>query len=58
MKAGNKNNVLEGIKKEQVKRRVFTLDFKTEVVRHKKTENLSFTECGRGSLKRTPWFWT
>ena len=47
MKAGNKNNVLEGIKKEQLKRRVFTLEFKAEVVRHKKAENLSFTECGR-----------
>ena len=31
MKAGNKNNVLEGIKKEQLKRRVFTLEFKAEV---------------------------
>jgi transposase-like protein len=47
MKAGNKNNVSEGIKKEQLKRRVFTLEFKAEVVRHKKAENLSFTECGR-----------
>jgi transposase len=47
MKAVNKNNVLEGIKKEQLKRRVFTLEFKAEAVRHKKAENLSFTECGR-----------
>jgi len=47
MKAGNKNNVLEGIKKEQLKRRVFTLDFKAEVVRHKKAENLSLADCGR-----------
>ena len=37
----------DGIKKEQLKRHVFTLDFKAEVVRHKKAENLSFTECGR-----------
>lgn len=47
MKAGNKNNVLEGIKKEQLKRRVFTLEFKAEVVRHKRAENLNFTDCGR-----------
>ena len=47
MKASKKNNVLEGIKKEQLKRRVFTLEFKAEVVRHKKAENLSFVECGR-----------
>jgi transposase-like protein len=39
MKAGNKN--------EPLKRRVFTFDFKAEVVRHKKAENLSSTECGR-----------
>ena len=30
MKAGNKNNALESIKKEQLKRRVFTLEFKAE----------------------------
>ena len=47
MKAVKKHNVLEGIKKEQLKRRVFTLDFKAEVVRHRKAENLSFAECGR-----------
>lgn len=47
MKAATKNNVLEGIKKEQLKRRVCTLEFKAEVVRHKKAENLSFIECGR-----------
>ena len=55
MKSGKKNNALEGIKKEQlsqgihlrIKRRVFTLEFKAEVVRHKKAENLSFAECGR-----------
>ena len=49
MKAGKKNNALEGIKKEQLKRRVFTLEFKAEVVRHQKAENLSFVECGRKS---------
>ena len=27
MKAGQKNNAMEGIKKEQLKRRVFTLEF-------------------------------
>lgn len=36
MKTSNKNNVLEGIKKQQLKRRVFTREFKAEVVRHKK----------------------
>jgi transposase len=45
MKAGVKHNALEGIKKEQLKRRVFTLDFKAEVVRHRKAENLTFSEC-------------
>ena len=29
-----------------MKRRVFTLDFKAEVIRHKKAENLSFNQCG------------
>ena len=47
MKSGEKNNVLAGIKKEQLKRRVFTLEFKAEVVWHKKAENLSASECGR-----------
>lgn len=28
-------------------RRIFTLDFKAEVVRHKKAENLSWAETGR-----------
>ena len=41
MKTAKKHNVLEGIKKEQLKRRVFTLEFKAEVVRHKKAENIS-----------------
>ena len=30
-----------------MKRGVFTLEFKAEVVRHKKAENLSLAECGR-----------
>ena len=53
MNAGKKHNALEGIKKAQLKRRVFTLEFKAEVVRHKKAENLSLValghsaECGR-----------
>ena len=47
MKAVKKHNALEGIKKEQLKRRVFTVEFKAEVVRHKKAENLSLAECGR-----------
>ncbi len=36
MKATKKNNALEGIKKEQFKRRVFTVEIKAEMVRHKK----------------------
>ena len=40
MKAARKNNALEGIKKEQLKRRVFTVEFKAEVVHHKKAENI------------------
>ena len=47
MKATKKDNPLDGIKKAQLKRRVFTLDFKAEVVRHKKAENINFAECGR-----------
>ena len=47
MKAVKKNDALQGIKKEQLKRRVFTLEFKAEVVRHKKAENLSLADCGR-----------
>lgn len=47
MKAGNENNVLKGIKKEQLKQRIFTLEFKAEVLCHKKAESHSFTERGR-----------
>ena len=47
MKADKQHNALEVIKKEQLKRRVFTVEFKAEVVRHKKAENLSLAECGR-----------
>ena len=47
MKASRKNSALEGIKKEQLKRRVFTVEFKAEVVRHKKAENLSTADCAR-----------
>ncbi len=47
MKADKQHNALDGIKKEQLKRRVFTLEFKAEVVRHKKAENLSFAQCSR-----------
>ncbi len=47
MKQGQQHSSLETIKKEQLKRRVFTLEFKAEVVRHKKAENLSFADCGR-----------
>ena len=38
---------MEVVKKEQLKRRVFTLECKAEVVRHKKAENLSWADCGR-----------
>ena len=31
----------------KIARRTFTLDFKAEVVRHKKAENLSWSETGR-----------
>lgn len=31
----------------KVARRIFTLDFKAEVVRHRKAENLSFAEVGK-----------
>lgn len=47
MKAAKKNSAPDGIKKEQMKRRVFTLEYKAEVVRHKRAENLSLAECGR-----------
>ena len=47
MKAAKQHSALEVIKKEQLKRRVFTVEFKSEVVRHKKAENLSLPECGR-----------
>ena len=47
MKADKQHNALDVIKKEQLKRRVFTLEFKAEVVRHKKAENLTLAECGR-----------
>jgi transposase len=47
MKTEKQHNALDGVKKEQLKRRVFTLEFKAEVVRHKKAENLTFVECGR-----------
>ena|ERR1700694_753555 len=47
MKADKQHSALEVIKKEQLKRRVFTVEFKAEVVRHKKAENLSLSECGR-----------
>ena len=46
MKPSKTNNVLEGIKKEQLKRLVFSLEYKAEVVRHRKAVNLSFPECG------------
>ena len=47
MKAAKKNNALESIKKQQLNQRVFMVKFKAKVVRHKKAENLSATECGK-----------
>ena len=47
MKAKQQSKALEGIKKEQLKRRNFTLEFKAEVVRYKKAENLTWAECSR-----------
>ena len=47
MKAGKKNTALEGIKKVQLKRATFTLEFKAEVVQREKAENLSLAEFGR-----------
>ena len=47
MKTDNQHSALEVIKKEQLKRRVFSVEFKAEVVRYKKAENLSLPECGR-----------
>ena len=47
MKQGHQHSSLDVIKKEQLKRRVFAVQFKVEVVRHKKAENLSFVDCGR-----------
>ena len=47
MKATKKDTPLDGIKKAQLKRRIFTLDFKAEVVRHEKAEKLSFADCSR-----------
>ena len=47
MKRSHQHSSLEVIKKEQLKRRVFTVQFKAEVVRHKKAENLGFAEIGR-----------
>ena len=47
MKAGKQHSALEVIKKEPLNRRAFTVEFKAEVVRYKKAENLSLPECGR-----------
>ena len=47
MKRSQQHSGLDVIKKEQLKRRVFTVEFKAEVVRHKKAENLSFADIGR-----------
>ena len=38
---------MEGIEKEQLKRRVFTVEFNAEVVRHKIAENISAEDFTR-----------
>ena len=47
MTADKQHSALKVIKKEQLKRLVFSVEFKAEVVRYKKAENLSLPECGR-----------
>ena len=47
MKAYNHHSTLKVIKKEQLKRRAFSVEFKAEVVRYKKAENLSLPVCSR-----------
>ena len=47
MKADKQHSALEVIKKEQLKRRVFSVEFKAEVVRYEKAENLSLPKCGQ-----------
>ena len=47
MKADKQHSALEVIKKEQLKRRAFSVEFKAEAVRYEKAENLSLPECGR-----------
>ena len=47
MKADKQHSALEVIKKEQLKRRVFSVEFKAEVVRYKKAENQGAPEGGR-----------
>ena len=42
MKADKQHSALEVIKKEQLKRRVFSVEFKAEVVRYKKAEEPEF----------------
>lgn len=37
MRASKQDSALDGINREQLKRRVFTLEFKAEVIRHKKS---------------------
>lgn len=47
MRAGKQHSAVVVIKKEPAKRRVFTVEFKAEVARHKNAENLTLAECGR-----------
>ncbi len=44
MKAKQQSKALEGIKKEQLKRHNFTLEFKAEAVRYKTAENLTWAD--------------
>ncbi len=54
MTADKQHSALEVIKKEQLKRRVFSVEFKAEEMRYKKAENLSLPECGRKFEVRYP----
>ncbi len=49
MKADKQHSALEVIKKEQLKRRVFSVEFKAEEMSYKKAENLSLSECFENS---------
>ena len=47
IKAYYHHSAMEVIKRERLKRRAFSVEFKAGVLRYKKAENLSLPECGR-----------